>query len=248
VRSGVLQRVGEQVLGVLGLVQATRDRTPDDQGQPASPVVGDRGEVPVRPARLAVRLGQVTELGSRVRLDRPQRAHRPALADPVTEGQEDPGQPAGLVQPAGQQPGERRGAAQPGPADRVAQLGEEAGGPAEHGVRTREVTRVVVTQARFCSAQACPCRSPAASVTWYAAANRLLAWLSCRQEVGHAEPAHRVGALRGQLGLGGDVRAPAARPRRLAVAPSASCARPTTSSASARHTGSSSALSAIFSP
>ena len=138
-----------------------------DQREAAAPVVGDGGEVAVGPPRLAVGLGQVAQLGGGERLDRAQRADRPGLADPLAERQEDPGQPPGLGEPAGEQPGVGRGAAQPGPADRVAESRRTAGrrGPAPRRLPAKS-PRVVVTQARFCSDQACPRSSPAATLTW----------------------------------------------------------------------------------
>jgi hypothetical protein len=89
--------IREQVHGVRRLAEPARDDTSHHQSEAPTPVVVDLVELVVRPPRLPVGAGQVTQLGGGVRLNGPQRADRPAFPDPLTEREERVRQPSGFV-------------------------------------------------------------------------------------------------------------------------------------------------------
>ncbi len=232
------------------LAQPARHHAPRDQREAAPPVVSRRGEVPVRPPRRPVGLGEVAQLGGGERLDRAQRADRPGLADPLAERQEDPGQPAWLGA-AGRRAAARRRwcrAARPGRTGRCSSAKSRAARPSTASAPAKS-PRVVVTQARFCSDHACPRGSPAATLIWYDDGEPAAGLAEPpADEVGHAQAPQRGGPQRRHVRPRRRPAAPPARPVwRRSRSPSVWCDWPQTSSAAARVAGSSPALATIFS-
>ena len=197
----VPERVGQQVVRVLQRGQPTRDDPAHHEGQSAPPVVGRGGEVAVCPTGTPVGLFQLAQFRVGEGLDRAQGTHRPPLADPLAERQEEPGQPARLGQPAGEQPGERRGTPQPRAPERIGLFGEEPRGPAQRGIGAGEVAagrgdpREVLQRPR----QVAPVAGGHGQLVRIGEPGVGLGQPAA-QVVGHAEPAQRLTLYPGDAG------------------------------------------------